>query len=146
MRQRMFAASILVAALAVPLAAMGQQGKGPRPRIGDRLQGTHWKVASIDGQPAANPALMTVVFAPEGDEVSGIAGCNKYVGPFASRGDKVTMGILRVTRAECPADQAAMQKALVDMLHAAYQASVEDGVLTFVSRKGARSTLKPLAW
>ncbi|MFO1046823.1 MAG: META domain-containing protein [Geminicoccaceae bacterium] len=146
MRQRTFAASILVAMLSVPLAAMGQQGKGPRERIGDRLQGTHWKVATIDGRPAADPSLMTVVFAPEGDEVSGIAGCNKYVGPFASRGDKVTMGILRVTRGDCPADQAAMQKALIDMLHAAYQASVADGVLTLVSRKGSSSTLEPLAW
>jgi heat shock protein HslJ len=146
MRQRIFAASILIAALAVPLAASGQQGKGPRPRIGDRLQGTHWKVDTIDGQRVADPSQMTVVFAPEGDQVSGTAGCNKYVGPFASRGDKVTMGILRVTRMECSPEQAAMQKALIDMLHAAYQASVVDGVLTFVSRQGVRSTLEPLAW
>jgi heat shock protein HslJ len=146
MRQRIFIAFILVAALAMPLAAFAQQGKGPRARIGDRLQGTHWKVDTIDGQAVADPSTMTVVFASEGDEVSGVAGCNEYVGPFASRGDKVTMGILRVTRAECPPEQAAMQKALIDMLHAAYQASVEDGVLTFVSRQGARSTLEPLAW
>ena len=146
MRQRIFVAFILVAALAMPLAAFAQQGKGPRARIGDRLQGTHWKVDTIDGQAVADPAAMTVMFASEGDEVSGVAGCNKYVGPFASRGDKVTMGILRVTRAECPPEQAAMQKALIDMLHAAYLASVADGVLTLVSRRGARNTLKPLAW
>ncbi|MGD9510022.1 MAG: META domain-containing protein [Geminicoccaceae bacterium] len=146
MRQRIFAASILIAALAVPLAASGQQGKGPRPRIGDRLAGTHWKVDTVDGRPVADPSAMTVIFAPEGDQVSGTAGCNKYIGPFASRGDKVTMGILRVTRVECSPEQAAMQKALIDMLHAAYQASVVDGVLTFVSRQGARSTLEPLAW
>src|SRR5689334_11145589 len=119
MRQPIFAASILVAALAIPLAALAQQGKGPRERIGDRLQGTHWKVDTIEGQAVADPSAMTVVFASEGDEVSGVAGCNKYVGPFASRGDKVTMGILRVTSAECSAEQAAMQKALIDMLHGA---------------------------
>jgi heat shock protein HslJ len=146
MRQWVLAASILVAALAMPLAALAQQGKGPRPRIGDRLQGTHWKVDTIDGQAVTDPSVMTVVFASEGDEVSGVAGCNKYVGPFASRGDKVTMGILRVTRAECPPEQAAMQKALIEMLHSAYQASVDGGVLTFVSRQGTRSTLEPLAW
>ena len=69
MRQRIFAASILIAALAVPLAASGQQGKGPRPRIGDRLAGTHWKVDSIDGQRVVDPSQMTVLFAPEGDQV-----------------------------------------------------------------------------
>ena len=146
MWHRTFAASILIAVLAAPLPAPAQQGKGPRERIGDRLQGTSWKVDTIDGKAVADPSQMTVKFAPEGDQVSGTAGCNQYVGPFASRGDKVTMGILRQTLAPCTPEQTAMQKALIDMLHAAYQASVADGVLTLVSRQGVRSTLEPLGW
>ena len=50
MRHRTFAASILIALLAAPWPAPAQQGKGPRVRIGERLQGTSWKVDTIDGK------------------------------------------------------------------------------------------------
>ena len=90
-------------------------------------------------------SMAAIVFTvTKDDTTTGATRCLKRMGLL--RGDKVTMGILRVTRAECPPEQAAMQKALIDMLHAAYLASVADGVLTLVSRQGARSTLEPLAW
>ena len=64
---------------------------------------------------------MTIDFLRGGDQVRGQAGCNRFVGPFASRGDKVTMGIPRQSRAECSPEEAEMQKSFIDMLHAAWR-------------------------
>ena len=86
---------------------------------------------------------MTIDFLKPGDQVRGQAGCNRFVGPFASRGDKVTMGILRQSRNACPPEQAAMQQTFIDMLHAAWRAELNGNTLTFYGRQGEQITLTP---
>jgi heat shock protein HslJ len=126
---------LLVAALwAAPLAA--QNRGGPPERVGDKLENTRWQAESIDGSPVADPSAMTIDFLPGGEQVRGQAGCNRFVGPFASRADKVTLGILRQSREECAPALAAAQKQLIEMLHDAYRAELADGVLTLYSRRG----------
>src|SRR5262245_2437907 len=117
---------VLAAAMAMAQSVEAQQARGGP--IGDELKGTRWQAETVDGAPVANPAWMLVEFTASGDQVRGRAGCNQFVGPFASRGDKVTMGIMRQTLAECSPEQAAAQKTLIDMLHAAYQGIVEGNV------------------
>ena len=134
----------LIFVVSVAPTVDAQQARGGNSRIGDELKGTRWQAETVDGVPVADPAHMTVEFAASGDQVRGQAGCNEFVGPFASRGDKVTMGILRQTLTQCPPEQAAAQKTLIDMLHAAYQGDVEGNVLTFVSRQGGTITFVPL--
>ncbi len=137
------ASSLLVALLLAPGA--GAQSTRPNPaRVGEELAGTSWRAVSIDGRPVADPSEMTIDFLKSGDQVRGQAGCNRFVGPFASRGDKVTMGILRQSRADCPADQAQAQQAFIDLLHAAYRTEVDGRTLTFYSRQGQQITLEPL--
>jgi heat shock protein HslJ len=133
-------AVVAVLALLAATPAVAQTRAGPPPRIGDELEGTSWQAKSLNGQAVADPSAMTIDFLPGGDQVRGQAGCNRFVGPFASRADKVTMGILRQSRTKCPPELAAVQKALIDMLHAAWQAKIEDGVLTFTSRQGEQIT------
>ena len=98
--------ALLLTALVLTACSAGAQTQakrpaGPPPRIGDELVGTRWQAQSIDGQPVPDPALMTIDFLPGGDQVRGQAGCNRFVGPFASRADKVTLGILRQSRLPC---------------------------------------------
>ena len=127
------------------LPAAAQAGAGvPPPRIGDELKGTSWQAKSVNGRTVADPATMTIEFLPGGDQVRGQAGCNRYVGPFASRADKVTLGILPQSRTRCPPEQAAAQKELIDLLHAAWQATIANGTLTFTSRQGEQISFVPL--
>jgi heat shock protein HslJ len=120
-----------------------QSGKGSTPRIGDELEGTSWQAEAIDGKPVPDPAAMTIDFLKGGDQVRGQAGCNRFVGPFASRGDKVSLGILRQSRSDCPPEQAAMQQAFIDMLHAAWRTELNGRTLTFYGRQGQQITLTP---
>jgi|1185.fasta_scaffold753010_1 heat shock protein HslJ len=129
------AAVILLACFLAAPPVDAQSGRAPTSRIGDELQGTSWQAESVDGKPVADPSSMTLEFLP-GDQVRGQAGCNRYVGPFASRGDRVTLGILRASRAECPPAQAAMQKQLIDQLHGAARGELVDGDLIFHGRHG----------
>jgi heat shock protein HslJ len=143
MRPAACAFAVLAILIGLPTSAAAQRPSVHSWRIGDDLRGTFWQARTINGMPVAEPDLMTIEFLQAGDQVRGQAGCNRFVGPFASRADKINLGILRQSRADCPADQAAMQKAFVDMLHAAYIAEINGRVLTLTSRQGATLTLTP---
>ena len=121
MRKAVVGAFFLFAFVLGSTPAAAQPAPAHHSRIGDELEGTSWQAESIDGKPVADPAAMAIDFLKGGDQVRGQAGCNRFVGPFASRGDKVTIGILRQSRAKCPPEQAAMQQAFIDMLHAAWR-------------------------
>ena len=87
---------------------------------------------------------MTIDFLKAGDQVRGQAGCNRFVGPFASRGDKVTMGILRQSRSRLPSpSRPPCSRRSIDMLHAAWRTELNGNTLTFYGRQGQRITLTP---
>jgi heat shock protein HslJ len=142
--------ALLLTALVLTACSAGAQTQakrpaGPPPRIGDELVGTKWQAQSIDGQPVPDPALMTIDFLPGGDQVRGQAGCNRFVGPFASRADKVTLGILRQSRLPCGAAETAQQQQLIDMLHRAWRAELGDDVLVLYDRQGQEIRFVPRA-
>ena len=83
----------------------------------------------------ANPAEMTIDFLP-GEQVRGQAGCNRYVGPYGTRDDRITLGILRQSRLNCDPAQMAAQKQLIDLLHGATKAEVVAGTLVLSGRHG----------
>ena len=143
MRRAVVGAFFLFAFVLGPAPCGAQSGKGSTSRVGDELAGTSWQAESIDGKPVSDPAAMAIDFLKGGDQVRGQAGCNRFAGPFASRGDKVTIGILRQSRAQCPPEQAAMQQAFIDMLHAAWRTEVSVDTLTFYGRQGQQITLTP---
>ena len=109
---------------------------------GDKLVGTKWQAQSIDGQAVADPSAMTIDFL-QGDHVRGQAGCNRFVGPFASRGDRITLGILRQSRLQCEPAQAAEQKRLIDLLHDATLAALVEGKLVLTGRHGEEIRFVP---
>jgi heat shock protein HslJ len=145
---------LLCAALLLPGAvpALGQQQAPappadakpvqPPPRIGDDLVGTRWQAETLEGQPVLDPASATIDFL-RGDHVRGQAGCNRFVGPFASRAKRVTIGIVRQSRLKCPGEQAALQRRMVNTLHLAERAELGEGTLTLYGPKGERSRFVP---
>jgi heat shock protein HslJ len=134
---------LLVVALADGSCAWAQtRPVTPPPRIGDKLIGTKWQAQAIDGRAVATPADMTIDFL-QGDHVRGQAGCNRFVGPFASRGDRITLGILRQSRQKCDATQQAEQQQLIDLLHGATLAKVANDTLILTGRHGEEITFVP---
>jgi heat shock protein HslJ len=112
---------LLLALLAVadpsPAARAQQVDGAARWRVGDELVGTRWRAQTIKGVPVADPSQATIEFLP-GDHVRGQAACNRYVGPFATRSDRITLGPLRVSRLDC-GDQTPLLVALITELRRA---------------------------
>lgn len=64
------------------------------------LQGGPWEVVEIDGQAVADPARLTLDFAPEG-RLAGIAACNRYFGSYSLSGEGLRLSPLGATKMAC---------------------------------------------
>jgi heat shock protein HslJ len=137
---------LVVAALALGgTAAMAQDQPSARPpdRLSDRLIGTGWQAQSLLGEEVANPAAATLEFLP-GDQVRGEAGCNQFVGPFATRSDRIVFGPLRVSRLRCEGAGAAAQQQMLEALQKGGQVELQDDSLVLHATSGAPSRFVPL--
>jgi heat shock protein HslJ len=98
--------------------------------IGD-LETEEWRLASytVDGQTNAAAASLPAVlaFRPDGGprpqrsssgDITGSSGCNGFVGTYTRHGDLITFDDLEPTEAACPADLAAQEAAMLDVLRA----------------------------
>jgi heat shock protein HslJ len=132
----LFLSLLLLAGCAAGAQTRAPRASGPPERIGDELAGTNWQAQSVDGTPVPDPSLMTLDFLP-GDQVRGQAGCNRFTGPYATRDDKITLGILRQSRLACSeAAETAQQNQLIDKLHRAWRAELGNGLLILYDRQG----------
>jgi heat shock protein HslJ len=75
------------------------------------LEGTTWRLTSIDGAPALAGVRVTAVFASNDDRVAGSAGCNQYFGRAAVQGERIEVGGLAATKMFCPTDGVMPQEA-----------------------------------
>ena len=108
--------ALLAGLLALPGAARAENT--PSWRIGDDLAGTRWQAQSLKGMPVAEPGSVTLEFIP-GDQVRGQAACNRFVGPYASRDDRINLGPLRLSRLDCgPEGNELAQNVLVELRRA----------------------------
>ena len=64
------------------------------------LQVGAWEVVEIDGKAVADPARVTVDFAPEG-RLAGMAACNRYFGSYALSGEGLRLSPLGATKMAC---------------------------------------------
>lgn len=87
---------------------------GP-PRIGTRLAGTRWRAQVLVGRQAPAGSALTLEFLEDGF-VRGETGCNRFVGPYATRADHVVIGPLDLTRRDCQAGAAKLESAYVAAL------------------------------
>jgi heat shock protein HslJ len=68
------------------------------------LQGTTWRLTSIDNHPALAGVRVTAVFSSDDDRVAGSAGCNQYFGRAAVQGERIEVGGLGSTKMFCTTD------------------------------------------
>jgi heat shock protein HslJ len=122
-------------ALTVSVPASAQPARTPTWRIGDDLAGTRWRAESIKGVPVADPSEATLEFIP-GDHVRGQAACNRFVGPYASRSDRINLGPLRVSRLDCGDDGEALQNALIVELRRANRVVLTKDRLELLPSRG----------
>ena len=67
------------------------------------LVGTTWRLLSIDGRPVLAGVTITAEFTAD-DRVAGSAGCNRYFGTAAPKGDRLEVGGFGSTRMFCTQD------------------------------------------
>jgi heat shock protein HslJ len=75
------------------------------------LEGTTWRLTSIEGAPALAGVRVTAVFASDDDRVAGSAGCNQYFGRAAVKGERIEVGGLGSTKMFCTTDGVMPQEA-----------------------------------
>jgi len=92
------ALSTVVAGCA-PLGTALADSDGDTPAAGIELDGTSWTLIRMDGKAVSADAEATLGFA-EG-QVSGIAFCNRFFGPYELDGDALSFGMLGSTMMAC---------------------------------------------
>jgi heat shock protein HslJ len=112
--------------------------KGP-PRIGDELVLTSWQAQTVTGAPVIAKSGLILEFLEDGF-VRGDTGCNRFVGPFATRADRVTLGPLSTTRNDCALASLGRQEvAYINALQDAQRMQLEEkGAVLLVFSKGAK--------
>ena len=121
------------------------RARRPPPRVGDKLTGTNWQAVSMDGQPVANPARDDVHFLPGRSGLAVRPAATAIVGPFASRDDKITLGILRQSRLPCDRRETAQQQQLIYLLHRAWRTELGARLAGPLRPAGRRSSLRAVA-
>lgn len=78
------------------------------------LDGTQWRIVSIDDRPVVAGAEANLAFA--NGQISGTAGCNRLAGGFASDGNRLTVSQAAVTRMMCRPELMAQETRLLELL------------------------------
>lgn len=94
-------------------------------RIGEDLRSTRWRLDLMAGQPIDADTAPTLEFLRD-LQIRGSAGCNRYVGPFASRADKGVFGPFRTSRGACDAARASRQADYITALERGWLMKLED--------------------
>ena len=89
---------------AVALLAIGCTGArptGPQPVALASLEGTSWRAEEIDGAGVVEGVQATLIF-DAGQEVAGLAACNRYFGTYRQTDDTLEIKPGGTTRMACP--------------------------------------------
>jgi heat shock protein HslJ len=121
-----------------------QQQPMPPSRIGDRLAGTSWQAQSLLGDAVGEPMAATLDFLP-GDQVRGQAGCKRFVGPYATRDDKITIGPIRTSLEDCSGPAAALAQRVLEALQKAERVELGQDSLVLHQRLREPSRFVPRA-
>ena len=101
----------------------------------DPLDGTAWRLDSLDGQPLIAGSAITASFAEDG--ISGTAGCNSYGGGYKVSGSTITVDSVFSTLMACmDNDVMAQEQTFLALLGEAQTFSVTDTQLTLTTDSG----------
>lgn len=77
------------------------------------LANSHWQIQEIDGEQVFEERYF-LEFGP--DRVSGLAGCNRFSGPYRREGGSLAAGPLTATRMACAGPGMAHERRVLDLL------------------------------
>jgi heat shock protein HslJ len=120
-----------LAAPALALLLVACAASGPQAE----LFGRTWRLAGIEGAPAAAPGRSTLLVTPDGT-VAGDGGCNRYSGKAEVEDDAVTFGPLLATKRACEPDVTRQEVRLFEGLRRAAAWRIEGGELTLRDAEG----------
>lgn len=128
----------LIAATVIAGLMLGACGDG-----GNRLKGTSWELATVDGQ-AALPQTNAWLQFDEGGVLSGSTGCNSLGGTWESSDSELSFRDVRTTLIGCPGPVGDQEAAFTAALAATSSYAIEGATLTLKDSGGAsRMTFEP---
>lgn len=101
------------------------------------LQGNYWVLTRLNGQTVSRDDGQREIFMQFGQDqrVSGLAGCNRFSGPYERRRDDLSLGPLATTRLMCPG-RAATENALLAALKRTGRFAIEGKQLFLMTPEG----------
>jgi heat shock protein HslJ len=127
----------LIAAACAPAAAPATQPAPAKEQTvsGTALDGTSWRLATLNGQPALKDTTVTLNFAA--GKAVGTDGCNNYTGTYAADGTQIKFGQLASTMMACAEPIMTQASAYLQALGqaATYQANAKQLTLFDASGK-----------
>lgn len=120
---------------AVKLAAIGQPGPANCPQAS--LQRTYWVLSKLGNEhiePEKGKRDIHIVFGEDG-RVSGLAGCNRFGGPYSRKKDDIEFGPLAATRMMCP-DRADTENTLFMVFDRTERFAIEGNRLLLMTQDG----------
>ncbi|WP_148863590.1 META domain-containing protein [Marinobacter fonticola] len=120
---------------AVALDAIMEPGEENCPQVG--LQKTYWVLKTLGNEsiePVQGKRDVHIVFDAE-RKLSGLAGCNRFSGPYARSKDSLALGPLASTRMMCP-DRAGTENALFVALDRTQRFAIEGETLLLMTEDG----------
>ncbi|BES70527.1 hypothetical protein RE428_15450 [Marinobacter nanhaiticus D15-8W] len=120
---------------AANLEALGKAGAGICPQVA--LQGTYWVLRKLGNEHIETDRgkrAIHVTFGADG-KVSGLAGCNRFSGPFTRSKDDLQLGPLAATRMMCP-ERAETENAFFVALERTERFAIEGETLLLMTDDG----------
>jgi heat shock protein HslJ len=122
------------------IAALVVVGAAPAAAGPDAaLMGTYWRAAAIDGSPVApqpQPREAHLVFAAQGNRVSGSTGCNRVAGTFTQTADGLRFSQMATTKMACPGPLDVQERGFLAALNATVAAHISGSTLELKDAAG----------
>ncbi|ROU02124.1 META domain-containing protein [Marinobacter sp. R17] len=101
------------------------------------LQDNNWYLTHLNGHPVqVEPGQQPIFIRFDGERrVAGLAGCNRFSGPFERRRDDLTLGPLATTRMMCPR-RAETEQAFLKVLDETERFAIEGETLFLMKQAG----------
>lgn len=90
------------------------------------LANSHWLIQEIDGQSVFEEGYF-LEFGP--DRLIGLAGCNRFSGPYRRQSDRLVAGPIAATRMACPDPAMGHERRVLEILSGPVVIAVSDGHL-----------------
>lgn len=117
------------------------QGCGGRVLPPEQLDGTAWRIISIDGNAPVAGRDMGFSFAD--GRISGSAGCNRLTGSFVSDGTRLTIGRVAATRMACAPELMAQEARVMELFRQSLGLSFDGrGRMVLTGNGGATMVLE----